>query len=75
MKRCKIDNLGRIVIPIRYRKDLGLIENSEVTIELEAGEIVIRPSVSVCKLCRNNNCENKEIQLCNLCIEKVKSIK
>ena len=37
----EIDRLGRVVIPIEFRKKLGIEFNSKVLISLSNGEIII----------------------------------
>ena len=39
----KIDRLGRIVIPISYRRALDLQPNDAVTVSIKNGELVISP--------------------------------
>ena len=74
MKTCKIDKLGRIVIPIQYRKNLGLCENSEINIEYKEERIIITPATEGCKICGAAIVNKTDIPLCRLCVEKVKKI-
>lgn len=70
----QIDKLGRIVIPISYRKFLNLSENSYLNITLDDNSIVITPCQKHCALCGNtSNLHNKE-PLCNICIQKIKEL-
>ena len=39
MKHTRIDKLGRVVIPIGYRKELNLTENSDVKIRFLADKL------------------------------------
>lgn len=68
----KIDELGRIVLPIEYRTLLALVERDLVEIFLnEKGEIVIRPQKK-CSCCGRNQdlIENNETYICKSCIEQ-----
>ena len=73
MKRTKVDKLGRIVLPIEYRKKLGLKAGSWIDIKLKANEIVIYPVGEICPICGSTK-ERNSI-LCVACIEKIKKMK
>lgn len=51
MKKLKLDDLGRIVIPKPFRKELNLENESPVVVALENNSVVIRPEKAVCKCC------------------------
>ena len=64
----RTDSLGRVVIPINYRRELGIDNNDRVNIHLEGSRIYIEKYVDTCAVCRSN----EEIQPYNetfLCIE------
>lgn len=42
----KVDKLGRIVLPINYRKALGLQMDSEVILGMDNGVITAEPAVT-----------------------------
>ena len=46
-----MDNLGRVVIPIKYRRKLGIENNSTVLVSLEDDTILIHPKNRHCALC------------------------
>ena len=73
MKRAKIDKLGRIVIPIGYRKALRITHESEMTIQLRGNEIIITTSESICKICEQPLDHSHELSICTACISKIKS--
>lgn len=75
MKYTKIDKLGRIVIPISYRKELDLSENSNVKISLSDERIIIEASKDVCRLCRKSIDPKASLPLCNDCIKKIRALK
>ena len=70
----QIDRLGRVVIPISYRKFLNLSENSNVNIYLEDNTIVITPSDKRCSLCGDTSHLHQEISLCEKFIESIKKL-
>ena len=74
MKKGKIDKLGRIVIPINYRRALSLENDTEIYINLKDGEIIITPLKMTCRLCSCNICPNTKFPLCEKCIRKIKEI-
>ena len=51
----KINNLGRIVIPIEYRRALGLTECTRLLLSMDAGSIVMTPIEQSCIICQGKN--------------------
>lgn len=51
----KIDEMGRVVLPIEMRKALALAERDSVTLSLQDNAIVLRPVQSVCYLCGSDD--------------------
>ena len=47
----EIDRVGRVVIPMEFRKELGFKFNSKVFVSLSNGEIIIRAQNLLCALC------------------------
>ena len=74
MKKTKIDRLGRIVIPIQYRKELGLTEDSVINIECVDGRVIITSSDSVCRICGGYVNGERDIPICKSCIARVKKL-
>ena len=70
----QIDKLWRVVLPISFRRRLALTENSKVRISLDDNAIIITPSKNCCALCGADSNPHSDIQLCDVCIEKVKSM-
>lgn len=70
----KIDELGRIVIPIEIRKFLDIHEKDSLGISLENNSISIKKENPYCVFCNSNSnlkfFNNKNI--CTNCIEKLK---
>ncbi|MBQ4037540.1 MAG: AbrB/MazE/SpoVT family DNA-binding domain-containing protein [Clostridia bacterium] len=71
----KIDNLGRIVIPMDFRKALEIQEWDELAISLRENEVVIRKAQNACTFCGSEEglTEYEGRFLCKACLEKLKS--
>lgn len=69
----EVDRLGRILIPIKYRKKLGIALKSKMILSLEDGGILLSPIRSGCVLCGGKIEQDKKIPLCNSCIAKIKN--
>lgn len=70
----KIDELGRVVLPIETRMALGIEEKDrlEILLDMENEQLVLRKTTKLCMKCKSP--ENlKEIKpgfyLCSCCIE------
>ena len=74
MKRVRIDKLGRIVIPIGYRKILNITTGTDLMIECNNRKISIFPFEYTCKLCDKNIGAGQDIPLCEECIRKIKGL-
>lgn len=69
----KMDELGRIVLPVEYRDALNIHEKDELEISLKADEITIRKPILGCHFCGaavdlvriGNKC------VCRPCIERL----
>ena len=70
----KLDNLGRIVIPITIRRQLQLDTDTEMNFTAVNGSVLITPREKSCKLCGKKIDENSKIELCRACIESVKRL-
>ena len=70
----EIDHIGRIVIPIEHRKELGIEFNSKVLISCKDGTITIRAKKEACALCGKKIEEERSVRLCEECIMKVKNL-
>ena len=56
--RKKIDNLGRITIPISYRRSYGLVEGEEVSvIDTDEGVLIFNPN----KKKEEDNCKQRRL--------------
>lgn len=73
---CKIDNLGRIVIPVRLRRKFDLKQNDTLEIFTEDGSIILRKYIASCVFCGNEDDlqELNDKYVCRNCIEKLTGI-
>jgi transcriptional pleiotropic regulator of transition state genes len=70
----KVDDLGRFVIPIEWRKKNGIEEDTPIELfATDNGMLVLRPYKPVCIICgeiKDGVIEN-ERKVCNDCIKKL----
>ena len=71
IERC-VDELGRIVLPIEFRRALNIEKNSGVVLTVENGSIHIRPSVHVCANCGVVIDSDKKYRLCDSCVQMIR---
>ncbi len=50
----KVDDLGRVVLPIELRRSLGIQEKDPLEIFVEGDHIVLRKSSRMCIFCGNS---------------------
>ena len=72
----KVDNLGRVVLPIELRRVLGIGLKDPIEIFTEGDMVVLRKYNPGCTLCGSNDNvkyygSNKETPLCNGCAEGI----
>lgn len=70
----KIDKLGRVVLPSKFRKALHIDTASTVMLYLEDDCIRISAPQKQCALCQKPLEIETNISLCKDCIAKVKAI-
>ena len=70
----KVDELGRIVIPIELRRILMINEKDALEIFVEADTIILRKYEPACIFCgqAKNITEFKGKRICNQCSEELK---
>lgn len=73
MKICKVDKLGMVVIPMSFRRELGITTETPISIDLVDSSVVITICDRLCKLCGKKIHEALKIQLCEDCIKSVKN--
>ncbi len=67
----KIDRLGRIVLPMDFRKALGLEGEAEVVIGLCGDTITVKGKETFCKLC-GTRVAISELKVCGDCIGRIR---
>lgn len=71
----KVDELGRIVIPVEIRNTLEIKEKDEMEISVEGRRIVLERYQDTCIICGEvedlKKCRNKFI--CKKCISKIEN--
>lgn len=71
----KLDSLGRLVLPVDYRKKAGIDVDGEVRITECDGKIIIEKLNPACKICGKVTKLDEKFQLCKNCIEEIKDSK
>lgn len=66
----KVDELGRIVLPIELRRTLDIAEHDEMEIFIENNHVILRKFEHSCIFCGSNQglVQYKEKFVCNKCI-------
>ena len=72
----RIDELGRIVIPIELRNKLGIAEKDPLEIYVEDSNIVLKKFETSCIFCGNAKklSEYQGKLICNKCLKKLSSL-
>lgn len=70
----KVDELGRIVIPMELRRTLGIAEKDAVEIFVDGEQIVMKKYNSSCIFCgeARNVISYKGKNICKDCLEEIK---
>lgn len=70
----KVDELGRIVIPMELRNKLKIEEKDPIEIYVEGASIVLRKLEEACIFCggKKDILEYKNRPVCNKCIHSIK---
>lgn len=66
----KVDELGRIVLPIELRRTLDISEHDEMEIYMEGDQIILRKYECSCVFCGSTQSlvQYKGKNVCNKCI-------
>lgn len=73
----KVDELGRIVLPIDYRQALNISEKDELEITLGDDEIILRKPGAGCRFCQSTAAlvQIGREHVCRECIQKLHDAK
>jgi transcriptional pleiotropic regulator of transition state genes len=72
----KIDELGRIVIPMELRRSMNITEKDSIEIFVNGDSIVLKKVVNSCVLCgsEENLVSFEDKKTCRTCINIIKSV-
>jgi len=72
----KVDELGRVVIPIELRRTLDIEEKDSLEIYVDGDKIILRKYEPACIFCGNADEVRiyKEKNICESCLEEMKSL-
>ena len=68
----KIDKLGRVVLPMDFRKALGLNGEAEVVLSIKDNYITIRGAATHCRLCASLVKVEESLGICWDCINRIR---
>ena len=73
----KIDELGRIVLPVEMRRVLDIAEKDLLEIYVDGGDIILRKYQPTCIFCGSEKgiTQFKEKNICSACMKKLKADK
>ena len=72
----EIDGVGRVVIPMQLRKELGLLEpGSKIEMFSDGKQIICKKAISDCIFCKYESelVEFEGKYICKTCLEKIKA--
>lgn len=72
----RLDELGRVVIPIELRNKLNIVERDPMEIYVDGENIILKKYESTCIFCGNskNLKEYKDKQICTSCLKKLNNL-
>ncbi len=72
----KVDELGRVVIPIEIRNKFNIVEKDPIEIYVDGTSIVLKKFEPNCIFCGNtkNLIDYKDKLICPKCIKQIKEI-
>lgn len=70
---CKVDKLGRIVVPVKIRRMFDLVENSPLELFVEDDKIIFKRYIPQCVFCGSseNLKEYRENHICEHCLSEL----
>ena len=73
----KVDELGRIVLPIEMRRTLDIAEKDALEIYVDGDDIILRKYQPACIFCDNmkNVVSFQGKNICPDCLEKLKALR
>ena len=73
----RVDELGRVVIPIELRNSLKIAEKDPIEIFVDGTSIVLKKHESTCVFCGNTKklVEYKDKLICEKCAKQISNLK
>lgn len=73
----RVDELGRVVIPIEIRNQFNIVEKDPIEIYVDGSSIVLKKFEPNCIFCGNtkNLLEYKDKLICEKCSKKISELK
>jgi transcriptional pleiotropic regulator of transition state genes len=73
----RVDELGRVVIPIELRNKFGIAEKDPIEIYVEGSNIILKKHEPNCVFCGNgkNLIEYKDKLICDKCSKQISELK
>ena len=68
----KIDELGRIVLPMEFRKALNVDTKCDIEMQIKDGSIVLTPHQTLCHSCGEVIPSKTKYHLCKECLIAIK---
>ncbi len=69
----KVDDLGRIVLPIEHRNAMGIGKDAILSMEFVDNTIVLTRISPSCKICHSAKDVDAKLKVCGECIKKIKN--
>ncbi|AIY81119.1 transcriptional regulator, AbrB family domain protein [Clostridium botulinum 202F] len=74
----KMDDLGRVVIPMELRRNLNIAVKDPLEIYVEGDNIILKKHNIKCVFCKEVNnlvvFPNSNVRICSSCLAKIKNI-
>ena len=72
----RVDELGRVVLPIELRRTLGIGERDPLEIYVDDNSIVLRKYEPACMFCGSTEdvCEYRGKNICSKCVDEIKKL-
>ena len=71
----RVDDLGRVVIPIELRKTLGIAIKDPLSISVEGSRVIMEKYTDACIICGNENLKDSlelnSKHICHTCAETI----
>jgi len=73
----RVDELGRVVLPIELRNKFGITEKDPMEIYVDGSSIILKKFEPNCIFCGNSKklIEYEDKLICDACVEKIAKLK